>query len=121
MSTVQATLKQGTTDFSAYVAYDGVEQSFAERTATSVVTMNGDLRKTSVRKRVLSVTLRDMWHEELEALFTGVTPLASWSYLDEVSGAQTKYFYITGPTVRQKLARGGLTLCSGISFTLEEK
>ena len=121
MSTAQASLAQGNTDFSPFVAYDGVEQSWAERTAVSVVTMDGTLRKASIRKRVLSVKLRDMWHEDLLALFSGVADLASWSYLDADSGSRTADFYRSGPTVRQTLARGGRTLCTGISFSLEEK
>lgn len=121
MPTAQATLSRGSTDFSPFVAPDGVEQTWAERAAVSVVTMNGTMRKTSVRKRVLNVKLRDMWHEDLIALFSGVSQLDTWSYLDAESGAQTKYFYLSGPTVGQKLARNSRTLCSGISFTLEEK
>ena len=121
MPTAQATLSQGSTDFSPFVAFDGVEQDWVERAGSSVVTLDGTLWKTGIRKRTLSVTLRDMWHEDLIALFSGVTALAAWSYLDENSGARTAYFYLSGPKVRQKLARGGKTLCSGISFSLEEK
>lgn len=121
VTTAQATLSHGSTSFSPYVAPDGVEQSWAERVAVSVVTMDGTLRKTFVKKRVLTVRLRDMWHEDLIALFGSVEQLSSWSYLDSVTGAQTKDFYLTGPTVGQKHARNNRTLCSGISFTLEEK
>lgn len=120
-TTAQATLSQGSTDFSAFVAPDGVEQSWTERVPVTVVTMGGTLRKASVKKRVLKVKLRDMWHEDLNGLFSGITPLASWTYLDAELGSQSKNFYLTGPTVAQKLARGGRTLCGGISFTLEEK
>lgn len=120
-TTAQATLSQGSTAFSPYVAYDGLEQSYTERAEVSVVTMDGTMRRTAVKKRVLKVTLRDMFHEDLFSLFSGVNELASWSYLDANTGAQTKNFYLSGPTVRQTLARGGKTLCTGISFTLEEK
>ena len=120
-TTAQATLTQGSTDFAPYVAPDGVEQSWAERVAVSVITMDGTLRKTFVKKRVLNVRLRDMWHEDLITLFSGITQLASWSYLDADSGAQNKDFYLSGPKITQKLARNNLTLCSGITFTLEEK
>ena len=121
MPTVQATLSQGSTDFSPFVAFDGVEQGYTERAGSSVVTMDGTLRKVSVRKRTLSVKLRDMWHEDLTGLFAGVEELASWSYLDADAGARTAAFYLTGPTVRQKKVRDGKTLCAGISFSLEEK
>lgn len=121
MPTVQAMLRQGSTDFSPFVAFDGIEQEYTERTGSRVVTMDGTLRKTSVRKRMISVKLRDMWHEDLNVLFAGVGELASWSYLDADAGARTAPFYLTGPTVRQKKARDGKTLCAGISFTLEEK
>lgn len=120
-TTAQATLSQGSTDFSPFVALGGVEQSWAERVPVNVITMGGTLRKASVKKRILKVTLRDMWHEDLIGLFSGITALASWTYLDAELGSQTKYFYLSGPTVAQKLARGGRTLCGGISFTLEEK
>lgn len=119
-NTVQATLSQGNTDFSPYVAPGGVVQSFAERVATSIVTLDGKLRKTYIKKRQLSVTLHDMTHEDLVTLFSGITALANWSYLDADAGAQTKQFYLTGPTVTQNIARNGLTYCSGISFSLEE-
>lgn len=119
--TYQATLSQGTTDFAPYVAFDGVTQGYTERAAHSVVTMDGTLWKSSVQKRTISVKLRDMFHEDLTALFTNVARLASWSYLDADTGPRTANFYMTGPTVGQKLARGGRTLCSGISFNLEEK
>lgn len=121
MPTAQATLMQGNTDFSPFVAPDGVEQSWAERVQRSVVTMNGTIRKYGVKKRVLQVKLRNMWHEDLIDLFSGIPELAVWSYLDAELGATSKNFYRTGPVVTQKLARGGMTLCGGISFTLEEQ
>lgn len=121
MPTAQATLSQGSTDFSPFVAPDGVEQDWTERVPVSVITMGGTLRKASVKKRVLKVKLRDMWHEDLIGLFSGISALATWTYLDAELGSQSKQFYLTGPTVAQKLARGGRTLCGGISFTLEEK
>ena len=121
MPTAQATLSQGSTDFSPFVALDGVEQDWIERTVSSVVTMDGTLWKKSVRKRKLSVTLHDMFHEDLRALFEGRRSPAPWRYLDSETGDRTAYFYLSGPKIRQKLARGGKTLCSGITFTLEEK
>lgn len=121
MPTAQATLRQGSTDFSPFVAPDGVEQSWAERVPVSVTTMDGTIRKAKVKKRVLNVKLRDMWHEDLLALFGNVDDLANWTYLDAELGSQNKQFYLTGPTVGQRLARNGLTLCGSISFTLEEK
>ena len=119
--TEQATLNQGERDFSPYVAPGGVKQSYAERATNRIETLDGTLWKTGVEKRVLSVTLRDMFHEDLTALFSGVEKLAAWSYLDADSGRRTVNFYRTGPTVTQQLARGGRTLCTGISFTLEEQ
>lgn len=119
--TAQATLAQGNTSFSTYVAFDGVEQGYIERQSRSVVTLDGVKHSTCIKKRTLRVTLRDMYHEDLTSLFSGVTRLASWTYLDADLGARTANFYLTGPTVRQKKARDGLTLCSGISFELEEK
>lgn len=121
MPTVQATLSQGSTSFSAYVAYDGIEQSYVERAVSSVTTLDGVLHKAWVSKRVLKVNLRDMWHEDLVSLFSGVTTLASWTWLDEVAGPRTASMYLTGPTVKQTLAREGKTLCTGISFQLEER
>lgn len=121
MPTAQATLSQGSKNFSPFVAPDGVEQSWSERVPVSVTTMDGTIRKASVKKRVLKVKLRNMWHEDLNGLFSGISALATWTYLDAELGSQSKQFYLTGPTVGQKLARNGLTLCSGISFTLEEK
>lgn len=121
MPTAQATLSQGSTDFSPFVAPDGVAQDYTERAGSSVVTLDGTLWKTGIRKRTLAVTLRDMWHEDLTALFGGVNTLAAWSYLDADAGPRTAEFYLTGPKVSQKLARGGRTLCAGISFSLEEK
>lgn len=120
-TTVQATLSCGSTDFSPFVAYDGIEQRYADRIAADVITLDGTLTRAGVRKRVMTVALREMWHEDLATLFAGVAALAQWSYLDETAGPSTKQFYRTGPTVRQTLARGGKTLCTGISFTLEEK
>ena len=119
--TAQATLSQGTTDFSAYVAYDGMEQSYDERAETSVETLDGTLHKSSINKRVLDVELRAMWHEDLVSLFSGINQLAQWTYLDSKLGSRTAYFYLSGPKVKQTLARGGKTLCTGITFTLEEQ
>jgi hypothetical protein len=121
MPTAQATLSQGSTDFSPFVALDGVEQDWIERAESSVVTLDGTLWKQSVRKRKLTVRLHDMFHEDLRALFDGKGTLAPWSYLDSETGPRTAWFYRSGPAVRQQLARGGKTLCAGISFTLEEK
>ena len=120
-STAQATLSQGSKDFSSFVAFDGVQQGYAERNVSSVVTMDGVLRKKSVKKRTLSVKLIDMFHEDLISLFSGIPDLASWSYLDAGAGAQTADFYLSGPSVRQKIVRDGHTWCSGISFELEAK
>lgn len=119
--TYQATLSQGATDFSPYVAYDGVKQSFTERAEASVKTLDGTLHKHFVNKRVLEVELRALWHEDLVALFAGVSQLAQWSYLDANLGPRTAYFYLSGPTVQQTLARGGKTLCTGVTFQLEEQ
>lgn len=121
MPTAQATLHRGNTDFSPFVELDGLEQDWTERAVSGIVTLDGTLWKKSVRKRKLSVKLHDMFHEDLRTLFDGSGTLAQWSYLDSEMGARTAYFYLTGPKVRQKLARGGRTLCAGITFTLEEK
>lgn len=117
----QATLSQGSTDFSGYVKLDGVEQGYTERAGASVITLDGTLYKTSVKKRTLSVKLHDMYDTDLRTLFSGIAHLAYWAYLDADLGSRTANFYLTGPTVRQTVARQGKTLCTGISFTLEEK
>ena len=119
-TTAQATLSQGSTDFSPYVAPDGVAQDYVERLGRSVITLDGKKHQKAIRKRRISVTLRDMYHEDVLALFGGVPSPAQWTYLDADAGAQTKTFYLSGPTVRQRIARGGRTLCGGISFELEE-
>ena len=118
---MQATLAGNGVDFTAYVAFDGVEQGFVERQSRSVVTLDGVKHQRVIKKRTLSVTLRDMEDAQLRALLGGMPHLAAWSYLDEDSGARTADFYLTGPTVRQKIARDGKTLCAGITFTLEEQ
>ena len=118
----QATLSQGNTNFSSYVALDGVEQGYTERAVASVVTLDGALHKSSIKKRTLSVKLRDMLDTDLSTLFYGIGQLASWTYLDANTGAsRTAYFYLTGPVVRQTVSRQGKTFCTGISFTLEER
>ena len=117
----QATLSQGNKDFSSYVALDGVEQGYTERAVASVVTLDGKLHKISTKKRVLAVKLRDMFDTDLAALFSGINELAPWIYLDAKTGARTANFYLTGPVARQTVARQGKTLCTGISFTLEEE
>lgn len=117
----QATLSQGTTNFSDYVAFDGIEQGYTERAGASVVTLDGTLHKTSVKKRTLSVKLQDMYDTDLRTLFSGIGELAPWNYLDANTGPRTADFYLTGPTVRQTVARQGKTFCTGISFALEER
>lgn len=117
----QATLSRGSTDFSPYVAPDGVTQGYTIRQGRSVVTLDGVKHATQIKKRTLSVTLRDMYEDDLLALFSGEVFLVSWTYLDAETGAATKNFYLTGPTVRQRIARDGRTLCGGIGFELEEK
>lgn len=118
----QATLSQGNTDFSSYVALDGIEQGYTERAVASVVTLDGVLHKSSIKKRTLSVKLRDMLDTDLATLFYGKGQMESWTYLDANTGAsRTAYFYLTGPVVRQTVARQGKTFCTGISFTLEER
>lgn len=117
----QATLSQGTTNFSSFVALDGVEQGYTERAGASIVTLDGTLYKTSVKKRTLSVKLHDMYDTDLRTLFSGISQLASWTYLDADAGSRTANFYLVGPKVKQTVAREGKTLCTGISFTLEEK
>lgn len=118
----QATLSQGTTNFSSYVALDGVEQGYTERAGSSVVTLDGTLWKTSVKKRTLSIKLHDMFDTDLSSLFSGISQLATWTYLDSDTGlSRTVQFYLSGPTVKQTVAREGKTLCTGISFALEEK
>lgn len=119
-TTAQATLSQGSTDFSPYVAPGGVVQDYVERLGRSIITLDGTKHKKAIRKRKLSITLRDMYHEDLITLFGNIANPAQWAYLDADAGAQTKPFYISGPTVCQRIAREGRTLCSGISFDLEE-
>ena len=117
----QATLSRGNTDFSSYVALDGVEQGYTERAVASTVTLDGTLYKTSINQRVLTIKLRDMFDTDLTALFSEINDLASWTYLDAKTGARTANFYLTGPVARQTVARQGKTFCTGISFTLEEE
>lgn len=117
----QATLVGNGINFSPYVAFDGVKQGYTERLSRSVVTLDGTKIKAAKKKRTISVELHDMYHEDLVALFGNFPELALWSYLDADKGSRTAYFYLTGPNVSQKKARDGKTLCSGISFTLEEK
>lgn len=117
----QATLLRGNVDFSPYVAPDGVAQGYTIRQGRSVVTLDGTKHAKEIKKRTLSVALRDMYEDELAALFSGAVFLASWTYLDAATSAATKSFYLTGPTVRQRIARDGRTLCGGISFELEEQ
>lgn len=118
----QATLSQGNTDFSSWVALDGVEQGYTERAVASVVTLDGVLHKSSIKKRTLAVKLRDMLDTDLASLFASTNQLDLWTYLDANTGeTRTVYFYLTGPVVRQTIARQGKTICTGISFVLEER
>lgn len=119
----QATLSRGNTDFSSYVALDGIEQGYTERAVASVVTLDGVLYKSAIKKRTLAVKLRDMLDTDLATLFyEGTGQAESWTYLDANTGAsRTAYFYLTGPVVKQTVARQGKTFCTGISFTLEER
>lgn len=110
-------------NFGPYIAESGIQTSSILRNEKSIVTMDGVLHKTGIKKNKIQVSLLDMPDDEFHTLGTYLaTNPATVSYTD-LDSAETSsgQYYISDFSYTAKKAVGTLTVVTGGSFTLEEK
>ena len=110
-------------DFSPWIAYAGVKQSYTERKGKTIVLMDGSKRTWSIRKRLLTVKLAAMEFETFRTLRNILGRpgnIVTVSYPDTDSGVTTKEFYFQAPGETFRSRTNNSTWLDNISFTLEE-
>lgn len=107
-------------DFTPYLRENGVNQYDISRIQKTVITMDGTLYRSDVKKRGIRVQLREVRDTILTDLFAALTSPATVGYTDLELGDVEKTFYVSGKSVNARTVKGGNTYWSGATFTLEE-
>lgn len=110
------------TDFTQWLAEEGLTIGEEVRQSSEVVALSGVLYRAEIVKRSISVSLvelRDVtWRKLLDALQDRP---AKVTYTDDLQGEKTALFWVSSPEATAKTVRGGITYYSGISFELTER
>lgn len=107
-------------DFSRWAKEGGIVQRPVLRQSRSVTVLNGNLYKTDVEKRGISVQLMELRDTTLDTLMAAVSYLSTVEYTDMKYGNRTARFYVTVSGAAAKKVVGGNTYYTGVTVELEE-
>ena len=118
---MQAKLTINGVDITPFIVEGGIVQTDVERQSVQVVTLNGNLHRRCVKRRVIDVSLRVLRDAAIARVFAAVNhDTVSVTYTDRDSGSdRTGTFYVMNRSAGIKVVKGGNTYWSGGSFRLE--
>lgn len=113
------------TDFTPWIAEDGIKQGVLSRVRRSIFTLDGSEIRKEVEKQSIAVNLVDSVIDTRAAVLIGALKSAQPALVTYTTKAGVTRsdvpFYVSGLSGGEKTIVGRTTVWSGISFTLEER
>lgn len=109
------------TDFTSYVAQEGLVQTDIVRQSRTIVTLDGVEHRAGSIKRQIDVTLITMRLSRLVELMSAITQPSSVTYYDRDFGEVTGTFWVEGLTHADKKVDAGEAFVDRVTFSLIER
>ena len=110
------------TDFSPWVAEDGIKYGATYRQSRDVVVLSGTLYRAQIEKYTLSVSLVELRDNTMATLKAAMlTNPATVQFTTPSGETLTRTCYLSDPSEGARTVKGGNTYYSGVGFTVEER